>query len=383
MDDRSQQMRDSDKYMPEARYTIVWPMYIYELFHASLDKPKQRTAVSLGVGVTTYLIGLTISIPIGFTQTYLATLPIAWLSLACAFYMGRLRWLTTSVLPLVKQVRPVFTIENSKFKNEADAVGKRATNLWVIIPLTLLVLIATWGAIAIAYFFPDQLPAIYLAALRPVTFPVEWFTGPNLMGKMLLFDWLLTPAVAYIVPVIYATGVGMIDMLLTVGKWPVVPVPAYVATRVSLAVSYFLAGGLYYAIAVLIAVLLYGGQADLASVGLVSLFSAVGLFCILGPIIGSQRLVERARQQLATTVASTYYQSIYPIAASESESDHASQTMNLRKSISRLLRLQELMQAANETNGFERQLGLLVPAILSQTIPFLGFFINAAINRFF
>lgn len=360
----------------EFRY---WPLYVYDLFHAHKDQYLRRAAVSIGCGVVEYLIGLAIAASGGLAATYIRTPAIYLLCAALMFYMGRAKWLGIEIIHRTIFIRDAFLVTDDTYYEGVKISGKRASPSQALpICLILICLVGGWLAVGLTMLDPYSPIGARLTALEPPTFGPEWFTGQDLVSKMLVIDYYWMCAILYGVPVLHGTAMLVVQLPALFSRWPLVPIPAYVSARFRTAQTFFFSGALFYAVAVLALVLLYGGKLDPLFFGLISVFVLIGLLCVLIPLYAVQRLVTRARDQLAVAVSADYRQAIQPVADGYGSSAAASVDV---ERYARLLKLQELMQAANETSGFERQLGVIVPAMLSQGIPYLGFLLSAILKH--
>lgn len=326
----------------EFRY---WPLYVYDLFNAGRDQRLQRTAISIGCGVAEYLIGLALAALGGLATIYMATPAIYLLCVAFMFYMGRAKWLGIEIIRRTILIRDAFLVNDDEYYREIKIVGKRASpSLPLPICLILISLVSGWLAIGIALLAPHSTIGVHLAALEPPAFGSIWFQGSNLIAKMVVIDWYWTCAVVYAVPVLYGTTVLVVQLPGAFARWPLVPIPAYVSARFRTAQTFFFAGALFYAIAVLALVLLYGGRLDPLFVGLISVFVVIGVLCVLIPPYAVQRLVDRAREQLAAAVSHDYRLTVQPVASGIIPGVSAPGDI---ERYARVLKLQELMQAAN------------------------------------
>ena len=189
-------------------------------------------------------------------------------------------------------------------------------------------------------------------------------------AKMLIIDWFLLIAILIGAPFVYGTLMIVLSLPGQVGNWPVVPIPAFVLLRLRTIGNYFVVGALYYAFTILDIVVIYGAKLDAGFFTLVSMLVLVGILCVIVPPIVIQRLVNRARDQLATSIHAKYVGQIYPVASGITATEGPDSSIG---SYSELLKLQELMHSANDTSGWIYQLDILLAGVLSQGIPYLAF----------
>ncbi len=359
----------------------VWLLSVYTRANASLDRPLRRAFISVIHGVALFAIGLSIAVATHMAGIYLHSWPFYTISLLFMFFMGRARWLGLEILERANQLQEVFLVPPAQYFSPLRLIGQRATSLWATIGLSAVLAPTAWIVVAAAFFAPGSTLGSSIRALEPPTFAPEWYLSANAWGKALLIDWFLTIAILFAVPVIYGTTVIVLSIIGTAKQWAVVPVPAYVSAKSQPITGYFNVGALVYAVAVLSLVVLYGGGISLQSILLVSVFVLVGLLCVLIPPVVMQRLVDRAKAQLATSVAEQYRRVISPASSHDESLGGITAQYALSESAEKeLLRLQELMQAANQSSGLERQFFSLATASLSQALPYLGFAISAVLR---
>jgi hypothetical protein len=347
-----------------------WVLSPYDLFDANLQRPFRRALVSVGLGILGYFVGLAIAIWGGIEPLFISSWPIYFLALSIVFFFGRARWLQYDIVKRFNSAQETFLVPSAVYFDGLRRIGRRASFLPASIGLTLCALGLGWAAVGITFWSPESYLGSALKALEPPTFPAEWFTGPNLLAKMLIIDWFLLIAVLIGVSFVYGTLMIVLSLPEQVGNWPVIPIPALVLLRLRPVGNYFVIGALYYALTILDIVIIYGARVDVGSLALVSTLVLVGVSCVIVPPIVIQQLVNRARDQLATSIHAKYVGQIYPVASGNTATEGSDGDMS---SYSELLKLQELMHSANDTSGWIYQLDILLAGVLSQGIPYLAF----------
>lgn len=361
-------------YLLDGRCVYLLFKYPYQLFHARLGTPLLRASISMSLGVLAFVVGLAVAEIGSLVSLYVSTPAIYLLCCAFAFYMGRAEWMYLEMFEVIKHVRGVFLVSDANFKAETQRLGGRLTDLRVTLPLTALLLIASWSAIASVLLVPLSPMNAFLSSFEPALFPIAWFTGPSAVFKMLVLDWYATLAIVFTVNVAYGTTVCMMGIPPLIARWAVVPVPAYLPMRLQRAANFLYAGAAFYAIGVFALVVLYEDQPTIESFSVVSVFVIIGLLVAFTPTTAISQAVNKARLQLGIAVSETYHHDVFPFANGEPQDGDDSMESN-RLQYSKLLELQELMQAASAGRGIEQQIGALIPTVLSQGLPYLGLFV--------
>lgn len=369
---------DPGEYLLDPKQVYLLFKYPYQWLHAELKMPVRRAFVSFGLGAIAFLVGLVIAVPGGLARLYFATPGIYLLAFSFGFYMGRAEWLYLEMFEVIKSVREVFLISNDVFKRDSTCIGRHMSNPRITLTLACAVLAIGWAGLATIYFFPTLPITAYISVVEPVTFPHAWFAGPQEWPKMLIVDWYFTLAVLFGIPVAYSTIATMLAIPKQISEWQIVPVPAYLISRLRRVATFLYIGALYYAIAVFLLVVFFGVKATPLLLLLVTFLVATGILVVLTPAFITQALIGRARSQMAAAVFSAYRQEIYPVGAYAGATEQSER--GRIRAFSKLIRLQEVMQAMNESSGFERQFVSVIPVILSQGLPYLGIFLNSVLR---
>lgn len=365
---------DPKRYLPPASAYSLWPNWIYDRLGAGLEQRGFRALISLVLAAAEFLVGLALAASIGFTGTYLQTVPVYLLSAAFGWYMGRARWLTLQVPERIKCARAVFDVSDTEFRQGVGRAFYWATQPWAIVGLTFFCLAAVWAVAAQYYFGLVPYMSRFADFLSTPAFPTEWHTHGHMLVKMLIVDVYVGLAVAFAVPILWASLVGMVASVRVVRSWRVVPVPAYVATAVKPTADYLFQAAFFYATAIAVVAVLYVGRDVRHDHGYVYLaltigLSIVGLVFLVAPFAGIGQIVERARQQLGEDVATTYYRDIWPVGTGTVAVDDVVTRARVGQGYTQLLDLQRLMHGASEVTGLPFSVGYIVQGVIIQLAP--------------
>jgi hypothetical protein len=128
-----------------------------------------------------------------------------------------------------------------------------------------------------------------------------------------------------------------------------------------------------YAVAVLLAILLYGARLELGLFSVAGVLAAFGVYCMLLPRFTVRSLLERARQQVASSISRHYLSAIYPLGSDEAGGGKTPPVDSSDDVFSSLGKLQDVMQTTNKTTDSVLNPRAVLGAIASQAVPFLGF----------
>lgn len=356
--------------------------YIYDLFGVTYKQGSRRVYVSFATGFVCYLIGLIIAFCIGFAKTYATTLVPYLLPLLTIIVMNVLRWAEEPFANHLNKAREAFIIDDDHYINEIDKFLRKINDKRPVLFIYFMSLVFWLIVIAIRYLAPNSTLGMYTAILIPDTMPTSWFTGPNLFVKMIIAMWLLVIpllnfAYAIYLPVLVISGWNHLVL-----KWPVVPIPSFIISRFSSFIYFYFHVVVSFAIAVLVFIVIYGGKFEPPLIILASLFALLGLFSMFVPLYTISHIVYRAREQVGNVVLRRYFRDIYPIAAGTAEVKVIIPKEEVSNLYVEFNELQELMNNATEGSEHLYPLNLILPIILSQAIPFLGFLYPLIVSHF-
>lgn len=367
-------------YTPNPRTMRTLVDYLYDALGVSRHRPFRRIAVAIACGGLLFVIGLLLAIPIGFLHAYATSPGTYFVVFSFMFFLDRWRSVTEQLIPISVHVRDVFTVSDEEYAKTLNTIGQRATNISIVVPLTVVAIAIGCAFIAAMDFIPGSLPALYTAQF-PYPFSPAWFSGPGLALKMIISDLLTIASMVVVVPITYATLIGLPSLMLAIRKWDVISVPAHVALRMNRVVQFFLVGGLYYAVGVTIALFATGGDRDPLIIAVTITLTIVGLASVLTPVALTSQLITRSQQCLATAIGKAYYNAGNTLSddadiAAESLMQHEP-TSRVERNFEQLREFQETLDAALKTKGVIGQLGAIGVAIVTQSLPLLHLVIPA------
>lgn len=352
------------RFAPELTSVRTWMDCLYEHAHATLDHPLRRAILSIGFGCAAYCIGLLVALLIGFAPTYVRTPGVYFVVVPLSFFLWRWQALRLQLVPWSMSIRDMFAVSDQDYADAFNRMGQDATRARVVNSLIGVALLISWAFIALIDLRPHSTPARYVAAF-PYPF-AGWFTGPQIWGKMFVADLLTAASVAVVIPIAYASVVGLAAFVRAVWRWSVIPVPAQVALRCERLTWLFLLGGLYYALAVMTAVFATGGHRDPLIIGITVALTLIGVVTVLTPFVITHHLTTRAEQELATNVSRVYFGKIYPAGLTDLTMHRSQDGAVSLAAYDELTTLQQLLNEAAKTRGIGSQLGPLIAGVLSQ-----------------
>jgi hypothetical protein len=365
----------------DAQYYPLLATVLYDRFGAYCGRPVRRTMVSLGFGGVCFLVGLLLTGVIGFGHTYVASPGIYLLIFSGVFTLDRLQWGKCAFVEHLNATRSMFLVSDDDYLSAMSAMWRRMT-AWVPVVVIFLVLFVPTAALFAIGTSSGAGPArgfLRTLEVQPIpSLPGAWFADPYVGIKLLTLDLLLGTAFFGAVALLYFSVQGVIGWALLIQNWRVVPIPSAVRMRFAGFAVFYFRGLVHTSLAVLAAVLFYGGRFEAPLIALVATFAVVGLLCGFIPLHRIRQLVTQAQAQVAEAVSRRYLDVIYPIASGSASiasrvdivSVPQQETTDTYRELSAL---EELMHHAQEAGDSGFGLSVLVPALLSQAIPLLGF----------
>jgi hypothetical protein len=369
---------DPNRYELRSKDLQSWNDWLYERLGDGQRSRLRRIGITVALGVVIYGIGFGLAAECGFLSTYLSTVPVYVFVLLVMVLAARRRAGKYSLLALLNKSRGIFIVEDVPFHDIMTEQARRVVApAWQL----LLLLVAApflWTLIYLGLFY-TRLPAPLsdtgrlITGLEPPTMDRSWFTEPNLPWKVILIAWFVLVALVNIIPAVGLTLTLPARWLRAVKSFAIVPIPAVVSARLQGLAEFFITGSVGYAIGVFGIVILYGGRREAPLIATVSALVLLGILSVLLPLWVIERLTARSRTQLAVALTSEYYQDVYPYGAAGGEISTMSALQRDGSASTKLLGLQELMHETNEASPSEYRLEVLVPALVAQGLPLLGF----------
>jgi hypothetical protein len=354
----------------------------YDRFGAHCGRPVRRTVVSLGIGGLCFLVGLALTGAVGFDRTYVASPGIYLLIFSGVFTLDRLQWGKCAFVEHLNATRSMFLVSEDDYTSAMTVMWRRMTAWVPVVAIFLVLFVPTAILIAISGAEPSTGLAHSLEVQPIPSLPGAWFANPYFVIKVLTLDLLLGTTFFGAVALLYFSVQGVIGWAQAIRNWPVVPIPSAVRMRFAGFAVFYFRGLVNTSLAVLAAVLFYGGRFEVPLVALVATFAVVGLLCGLIPLHRIRQLVAQAQAQLAEAVTRHYVDTIYPVGSGSASSAHhigvesvlpEETTRETTDTYRELSALEELMHHAQEAGDAGFGLNVLVPALLSQAIPLFGF----------
>ncbi|HEU5375119.1 MAG TPA: hypothetical protein VFV38_06760 [Ktedonobacteraceae bacterium] len=364
---------DPDKYRIDPQVLPLMNDFLFELFRATGNHPRRRLFVSAGFALVVFMIGLLVSWAIGFASIYLASPGVYLLILMSVVVMDQVRWGKFALTMCLNETREAFITTDDDYVEETLKFLKRITIKWRALAIFVVIFALLTVVVLLTLFDASSDAGRFVHVFIPSGFPPDWFTGHDLLVKFAILEWLLLVSAFNFSSVFYISMVVIPGWPRLALRWPVVPVPSYVRTRFTSIIDFYFHGLASNSIAVLSTILLYGGRFEPPLIAFATLFALLGILCLLLPMYAIRQLTRRAMSQVASSVASRYYRHVYPVASTSSKRNAVEGIDESFEHYRELGRLQELMHEANEDSDEIFRLNTIVPVVVSQAVPFLGF----------
>lgn len=348
--------------------------FLYDRLGASTA--LRRTLVSLLIGLVWYAVGLVAALAIGFGGTYVTSPAVYLILLPSILALDRLRWGKFEIVRHLTSTRAVLLPSDAEYRQRTKALMDRLTAKTPVLVGFVLVFALTSAALT-ARVFGANAPTS-LSMLQVPLAESAWFLGANLLVKLLIMEWLLAIVMFNFVSVVYAAAIFIPGWSRLALSWPVIPIPSAIVTKLDPIASFYLRGLAYLSITVFAVVLLFRGATSLPLILVVSILGIAGIGCALVPIYTIDKLAQRAKSEVADTVSRRYVARLYPVGANAESEFVAS---DVPDAYEELKQLEELMRETNESSGSLLRLNVLIPAVLSQALPFLGFLYPVIFGR--
>jgi hypothetical protein len=209
-----------------------------------------------------------------------------------------------------EQLRPIFTVSDIEYKMLLDSwfarLGKPGGVISVIAPFALLSSMVIVTALAVPEEFLEQFG---LQALRPSTFPKEWYQPEFIVPSAIIYS-LYGLAVAAALGTATRMLVLNLQFLTSLHKHPILPVPTLVRARLRrVANLYIIVSGSWTVGVLLFAVLVYGDYGLVPIIFIGVLFSLGVLTLIVPQLIFRQYVYASYDRLCGLALTNTYERS--------------------------------------------------------------------------
>jgi hypothetical protein len=355
---------------------------LYRWIGASCGHPLRRTAVSVGMGGVFFLLGLALASAGGFADAYVASPGVYLLLFAGVFTLDRLQWGACAFIEQLNTARGAFLVTDDDYLRAMRALLRRKSAWAPVVALFLALFSAVAGLIALSALTPEGPVAAlarWLGILPIPSLSPAWFTPPHLALKLVTLGSLLAITLFGVVALLYFSVRGVVGWARAIERWSVIPIPTAVRLRFAGFDGFALRGLAHTSIAVLAAVLFYGGHPTPFLLALVASFATIGLLCGLMPLTRVTALVRRSQAQVTDAVSQQYLATIYPVARGQDAEPASEQAAAER--FQALSALQDLMARVDDAGAGGVGLLALLGTALSQLIPLMGFLYPLIGNR--
>lgn len=292
----------------------LWVDYLFDPFGATLERRFRRYLVAISFGVLFWLVGLILSLLIGFGYDYLTT-PGLWLfAFGVAWVTECLRWLSQVYHPATNAVRPCFPLDDTTYKSIVSPFAQNAVKnkrIFIGGSLFSIPILIYFGALMSGY------KSLFFVSLAfPPLFPGSWLTGDFLFVKWViiaLYFWFMCIAFFSGAQLTLATA----PLYSKLASLPIVPLPGLVTELFQSVLHVYLMGALMWTVGVVLVELFYQIRTDIIGIGLCTLFILLGLFAYLAPLEAVRNLWRNAKRQAVSDIVRDFYSSNTPLSADE------------------------------------------------------------------
>jgi hypothetical protein len=252
--------------------------------------------VSAFCGTTVYVIGLAISVVVGFQATYLTTIPVYYGAFGILWVMGSIRWGLLLLPKKLDYARVCFKDEKRFVKMTDDCIRGLSSRKGAFWTSTVVFLFGLVGLILGLFVFGQD--------VERRVFPNPWYEGP-VFGQTLI---LVVFDIGCSLPL--GTGLWLVYknamFLWALRHLEVIPFPGILIARLRHVTAFYLTAALTWFVGVALFGLLSFRHLDLLSIVILTITAAFGLVTSLGPQILFHRFITRASSEAAGEFARVF-----------------------------------------------------------------------------
>jgi hypothetical protein len=296
----------------------LWVDYIFDWFHATLERRWLRILVAIFCTSLIWLVGLLAFALIGHADAYVTAPGVYFYFIGIAWCLNALRWLSQTYHIRTNAVRPCFPVCNKDYKALVGPYAKKATNNWYIFRRSAVIAVVVW----VIFFFVITVtdPSVCGVLICTSTTKIGIFPPsldpwlPLLHGTKGL-DRLVSTSVLdmYIGVVIFLVYTGYhltqstAPLYARLTSLPIVPFPAVVRELFGGVIRLYSIGALMWTFGIVLAELLYEVQIEPLSVAFILTVSSLSLFAYFLPKRAVDKLSQKSLDEALKSVFSEYY----------------------------------------------------------------------------
>jgi hypothetical protein len=280
-------------------------------FGRSIVERVHRYAITLGAGLSLFVVGFLVSLLGGFPLFYLTKPGVYLVCIWVAYSLHSYRYLSQMYHMKSNQMRQCFRVSDSAYQKVAEELAKRAANGKGFLIRSSLVTLLLWIYIAVTTYVPSANSSA-LGAVFPHFLSRLWTLEPSIM-KTAVLDLFSGVCVFVALTALEETS-SLIQLLRKFQELPVIPIPGLITMRAEGLLSLSEIGSTLFVFGVVLIEIAYrlaGSGLDVVGVGLVVIAIIQGLSVFVVPRVYVRRLWQRARNALVV-VALGSVKTFYP-----------------------------------------------------------------------
>ena len=280
----------------------------YKIWIDILDKLKLNNFwSSIVTAVLVYLIGLLLSLFIGFTNNYLNTLAIYLISFGIFITTFTLRISSNRIHESMLTLRPCFMVSDNEYFYFLDTWFKRLSNNRIIIFITLI-FTAILGVLLYCKFYNESIyNQLNLLSLELTSFKINgWYDQPNLDSKFLLMGYFIIITSSLLITsfrILFINFFFIIDLL----KLPIIPIPNLIRLRIENLSGLYLMVSFNWFVGVSLFGILLFTSLDWLSISILTLISLVGFITFMAPQYLYSKMLYKSQQISTHWIFSSFY----------------------------------------------------------------------------
>lgn len=268
-------------------------------------KPVIVVALFIAIGV--YLLGFLIAFSIDFNHNYVRTIPVYIGVFGIFWVVVFIRYASQGFHRAYEELRPCLLIPDDEYVAHIKYWFARLAELRGTVKVIIVCIVLAWILVYMAYSNSTLLERLNLTSMRSSPFHEEnWFTPQHYLVKALLLAFF---GVCVAIPL--GTGIRMLAInfmfLLTLRKFPLLPLPNLLRTRLQRVTNIYLISTLSWFVGVALFGAVLFKDLDLISViGLLGL-SLLGILTFFTPQVIYRLMLVQSNHLSSQWVLAAFY----------------------------------------------------------------------------
>lgn len=284
--------------------TLMFPTWIDKLF-SRIKLPS--LLLSILICIIVYLIGLVVSLLIGFHSNYLNSIPIYIGLFGISITIFIIRYGSTSIHKSYDQLRPCFIISDSQYKNFLDNWFSRLSNIRSTIYLCVFLSLIFIALSYFSFYFSNLIEYFKLVSIRPKLFEIQnWFNDPYKIVKFIL---LVFYSICIAFPLATAGRILFVNFffLLDLHYLPIIPIPNLVRNRLRGITDLYMIITFFWFLGAILFIALFYGSSDILSTSLIFMISILGFLTFITPQVIYHFLLKKSEETASKWILASFY----------------------------------------------------------------------------